>query len=174
MQIKTDYNTAIKRKYPEQVVIAITKDKSGKFNPITIGWAMITSHYPPMMAISVGLQRYSLEVIRYSKEFVISFPSSIMDKEALFYGTKSGRDIDKFDECKINTEPAHKIDSIILSDAVANFECKLESELKTGDHIIFTGRVVSSHINEDNSLERLYILETGYKMGKFVKSYNNQ
>jgi flavin reductase (DIM6/NTAB) family NADH-FMN oxidoreductase RutF len=169
MQVQTDYIKAANRKYPEQVVITIAKDKHGKYNPITLGWSMITSHNPPMMAISVGKTRYSLEVIRYSKEFVLSFPSSGMVKQALFYGTKSGREIDKFAQCPLNTLPAIKVDSVILEDAVANFECKLESEHISGDHVIFVGKVIESHVNEDREVERLYTLETGYRMGGVKK-----
>ena len=57
------YTEVIARKYPEQVVIAIAKDQQGKYNPITLGWTMITSHEPPMMAIAVGHKRYSREAI---------------------------------------------------------------------------------------------------------------
>ena len=169
MQISIDYGRAIRRKYPMPIVIAIAKDKTGKCNPITLGWWMSTSSNPPMMAISVGLPRYSLEVIRYAKEFVVSFPSNSMAQEALFCGTKSGRDLDKLAECGLDTQLAEKIDCVILSDAVANFECKLESEHLTGDHVIFVGRVVASHVNQDESVKRLYTLDVGYKMGSVGK-----
>ena len=53
MQVEARYEDAIKRKYPEHIAIAIAKDPQGKYNPITLGWTMITSHQPPMMAISV-------------------------------------------------------------------------------------------------------------------------
>ena len=169
MQIDVDYSKAINRKYPMPIVIAIAKDQTGKYNPITLGWWMNTSHNPPMIAISIGLRRYSLEVIRHAKEFVVSFPSNSMAKEAFYYGTNSGIDMDKLAKCKINTQPARKVDCVILSDAVANFECKLESEHLTGDHVIFVGRIIASHMNQDEELERLYTLETGYKMGSVKK-----
>ena len=51
-----------------------------------------------MMAISIGLTRYSLEVFRNAKEFVISMPSESQEEETMFFGTKSGRDYDKFVE----------------------------------------------------------------------------
>ena len=60
MQRQAPYADVIKSKYPEQVVIAIAKDADGKHNPITLGWTMIASHVPPMMAIGVGKTRYSL------------------------------------------------------------------------------------------------------------------
>ncbi len=165
MQQQTEFSTAIRRKYPEQVVIAIARDSDGKCNPITLGWTMITSGKPPMMAISVGLPRYSLGVIRQAGEFVIAFPSAQMAEEALFFGTHSGRDMDKLAERNTPTRPAAEIDCVLLSEAVANFECVLESELKTGDHVIFAGRVVAAHVNEQEGLQRLYTLGPGYQMG---------
>jgi flavin reductase (DIM6/NTAB) family NADH-FMN oxidoreductase RutF len=168
MQIKTSYEEAIGTKYPEQVAIAIVKDNQGKYNPITLGWTMITSHQPPMMAISIGLTRHSLGAIRAAREFVISFPSSSMAEDAMFYGTKSGRDMDKLAEFGAKTQPATVIDGVLLADAVANFECRLESELPTGDHIIFVGRVVASHVNKARDLRRLYTLGENYRMGGVI------
>ncbi len=158
MQVETTYNKAVARKYPEQVVIAIAKDEQGKFNPITLGWTMITSGQPPMMAISVAHTRHSLGAIRGSCEFVISFPSAAMASDVLFFGTKSGRDMDKLAVRGTKTQPASAIDGVLLCDAVANFECRLESELETGDHVLFVGRVVAAHVNEDPAVQRLYNL----------------
>jgi len=168
MQVEATYENAVTRKYPEQIVIAIAKDASGKHNPITLGWTMITSGNPPMMAISVAHQRHSLEAIRRAREFVISFPSSAMADDALFFGTRSGRDMDKLAEQGTATQPATKIDSVLLTDAVANFECVLEGELVTGDHVIFAGRVVAAHVNHDANIRRLYTRRAGYDMGGVV------
>ncbi len=164
MQKETEYSDAIKTKYPEQVVIAIAKDKAGRANPITLGWTMIVSGSPPMMAIAVAKTHYSIEAITHSKSFTIAFPSSDMAEAALFFGSKSGRDTDKFAEFDCKTEPAKAIDSLLLSDAVANFECTLESQMPVGDHIIFVGKVVSSHTNTGPK-KRLYTTGPGHKLG---------
>lgn len=157
------------RKYPEAVVVAIARNSLGKYNPITLGWCMPTSHVPPMLAISVGLTRYSLDVIRYAREFVISFPSSRMVNEVVYYGTTSGREIDKLGQSPLLTQNASEIDCVIIADAVSNFECRLESEHPTGDHVIFVGRVVASHTNEDPEVERLYKLEKTVILGGVAK-----
>ena len=156
MQVQTIYRKAISRKYPEQVVIAIAKDIQGKYNPITLGWTMITSGQPPMMAISVGLKRHSLDAIRQSREFVVCFPSEAMAEDTLYYGRVSGRDVDKLAERQARTQRAEKIDCVLLADAVASFECLLESELVTGDHVLFVGRVVAAHAHQDATVGRLY------------------
>ena len=166
MQKQVEYSDAIKTKYPEQVVIAIAKDKAGRANPVTLGWTMIVSGTPPMMAIAVASRHYSIETVRHSKCFTIAFPSSEMADAALFFGSRSGRDVDKFAEFDCKTEPAKAIDSVLLSEAVANFECTLESETEAGDHIIFVGKVVSAHINTEPK-KRLYTVGPGHKMGSF-------
>lgn len=164
MQKQAEYSDAIKTKYPEQVVIAIAKDKTGKANPVTLGWTMIASGTPPMMAIAVAKGHYSIKTIRHSKCFTIAFPSSEMADAALFFGSKSGRDVDKFAEFDCKTEPAKAIDSVLLSDAVANFECTLDSEAEAGDHIIFVGKIIASHTSTKPK-KRLYTIGTGHKLG---------
>ena len=166
MQKKVKYDHAVKTKYPEQVVIAIAKDRAGKANPITLGWTMIVSGEPPMMAIAVAKTHYSIETITHSECFTIAFPSSEMAEAALFFGSKSGRDTDKFAEFECKTEPATEINSVLISDAVANFECTLESQMVSGDHVIFVGKVVASHINAEPK-KRLYTIGVGHKMGSF-------
>jgi flavin reductase (DIM6/NTAB) family NADH-FMN oxidoreductase RutF len=165
MQKQVEYSDAIKTKYPEQVVIVIAKDKYGKANPVTLGWTMIVSGNPPMMAIAVAKKHYSIETINHSKCFTISFPSSDMAQAALFFGSKSGRTTDKLAElaeCKI--EPAREIDSLLLSDATANFECELYSQTEAGDHIIFIGKIVCSHVNNEQK-KRLYTTGPNHKLG---------
>ena len=164
MQVRADFDEVIVRKYPEQVAIAIAKDPQGKYNPITLGWVMPTSIRPPMMAVSVGQARYSSEAIRHAGAFVVSFPSTDMEEDALFHGTNSGRDMDKLKVFGTRTRPAAVIDGVLFEDAVANFECTLESEHPTGDHVIFVGKVVAAHQNDDPAVRRVYAVGAGYAM----------
>jgi flavin reductase (DIM6/NTAB) family NADH-FMN oxidoreductase RutF len=164
MQKIVRFEKAYKTKYPEQVVIVIAKDKNGKANPVTLGWTMIASYEPFMMAIGVYKGHYSIKCIRHSKCFTIAYPSSDMAKAALFFGEHSGRDTDKFAQFNTKTVPAKKIDSVLLADAVANFECRLVKKIATGDHITFIGEIVCAHINTKKK-KRLYSLGTGHKLG---------
>jgi len=167
MQKRVDFSQAMQSRYPEQTVISIAKDKNGKANPVTLGWTMLASGNPPMMAIAVASKHYSIECIRHSKCFTIAFPSSDMADAALFFGSKSGRDSDKFAEFDCATSPAVEIDSVLLTEAVANFECTVESEAIAGDHIIFIGKVVAAHTNTKPK-KRLFVTGPGHKMGAFT------
>jgi flavin reductase (DIM6/NTAB) family NADH-FMN oxidoreductase RutF len=164
MQKLIEYSEAIKTKYPEQVVIVISKDQNGKYNTATVGWAMPVSFEPPMWAIALAESHYTTDVIRFSRSFCLSFPSEDMTDAALFYGSRSGREIDKFAEFPSETEPARHIDSLLLTESVANFECLLESELAAGDHVLFVARIIASYINTQPR-RRLYTTGPGHRMG---------
>lgn len=158
MQKQVSYSEAKLKKFPEPVHISIIRDKNGKYNPISMAWAMFTSIEPPMVAISIGLERYSYEAIEHSGEFVFVLPSESMGEAVSFFGNNSGRDMDKLKESGVTTQPATKIDNVLLSDAAANFECVVQSKVRSGDHMIYAGLVVASHINTEPS-SRLYSVD---------------
>jgi flavin reductase (DIM6/NTAB) family NADH-FMN oxidoreductase RutF len=164
MQKQVDFSEAIKTKYPEQVVIAIAKDENGKANPVTLSWTMIASGQPPMMAIALAAKHYTVQAIRHSRCFTIAYPSAEQADAAMFFGTHSGRDTDKLAQFECDTDKCTKIDSVLLSDAVANFECTLESQMPAGDHIIFVGKIVSAYKNTEDK-KRLYTIGPGHKLG---------
>jgi flavin reductase (DIM6/NTAB) family NADH-FMN oxidoreductase RutF len=165
MQTPVAYEEATSRKFPEQIAIVVAKDAKGEYNPVTVGWIMPVSMDPPMWAFSLAPVRHSLEAIRLSKEFVISFPSEAMAADATFHGTHSGRQIAKLKEFGTKTQPATEIDCVLLADAVGNLECVLESEHAMGDCITVVGRVVASHMNEDLAVRRVYALNPELDLG---------
>jgi flavin reductase (DIM6/NTAB) family NADH-FMN oxidoreductase RutF len=146
---------AFKRKYPEQIVLALSVDDAGTPDIITLGWAMPTSNQPPMVAISVGHTRYSHELISKGKEYVLAFPGPDLAEACMFCGTNSGRDVDKVKEMKLKTHPAKLIKPPLLGGCVSNFEVRVTGEFDTGDHTIFAGEVVAAHV-EDETAERVY------------------
>jgi len=148
---------AIESRYPEQIAVCIARDAKGKYNPMTLGWFMPVSMKPPMMAIAVGKSRYTLSAIRNAKEFVLAFLSEPQADIARFFGTQSGLTTDKFASIRCNTLTAEKIDGRLITDAVANFECKVRQEIDAGDHVIFVGEVVCAHAT-DNPINRMFTL----------------
>jgi len=146
---EVSFSEAMRRKYPEWVVLITTVDKNGKPDVMPAGWAMIASHQPPMFAISVGHGRYTHELISNQKEFVIAFPGPGLEKTIEDTGSCSGRDVDKFNQFGLNSLEAKGVKPPLLSGCVVNLECKLEGELEAGDHTIFLGRVVAAYVDEE-------------------------
>jgi len=149
MMKEVSFSEAMRRKYPEWVVLITTVDENGTPDVMPAGWAMIASHQPPMFAISVGHGRYTHELIRNQKEFVIAFPGPDLGKAIEDTGSCSGRDVNKFKKFGLKSLKAKEVKPPLLSGCVVNLECKLEGELEAGDHTIFLGRVVVSHIDEE-------------------------
>lgn len=161
MQKNVDFNRAINKKIPEHTAIIVARSSEGRYNPMTLSWIMQTSFDPLMLAVSIGKERYTLEAVKAAKEFVIAYPSTDMQRDMLLFGSKSGHQVDKLKEADTKTERAEKVDSLLLSDAVANFECIYDSSMESGDHIIITGRVVAAHIHDDEEVKRVCFLGKG-------------
>ncbi|MCE5228091.1 flavin reductase family protein [bacterium] len=159
MQRQVDIEEAMARSLPLPLAIAIVKDPAGKYNPISVAWAMNTSKEPPMLAISIGRMRYSFEGLEANKQFVVAFPSSTMAGDTVFFGTHSGRDMDKLSYYGTATEPAIRIDGVLLRDAVVNFECEVAGKIDSGDHRIYIGKILLAHVHQDPDVKRLYAIE---------------
>ncbi len=153
----TAYAEANARKYPEPIAWATCVDADGNPNAIALGWCMCTSFVPPMLAISVGHTRYSHDLIDRAGEFVVVFPSERMVDATWVVGTKSGRDGDKMAESGVALLPGTVVNASLVDDAVACFECKVAGKLVTGDHTIFAGEVVASHVGPEDA-NRIYTL----------------
>lgn len=160
MQILKAFEQAGPAKYPEGVHIIITKTPDGRYNPMSASWVMFTSIEPRMLAVSIGFERYTYELIQAQGEFVAAIPSADMGEEVEFFGSNSGRDMDKFAELGTPTQKASEIDCVLLKEARANFECRVTGSHGTGDHMIFSAEIVAAHVHE-NPAPRLYV--TGRK-----------
>jgi len=153
--IDVSWSEAIERKYPEPVVLVVSCDREGKPNVMPAGWSMVTSENPPMLAVAINRINYTHKLIEEAGEFVLAFPNEEMKTIIEYTGSCSGKDTDKFADCSIETLRSEYVKPPLIRDAVACFECKLRAKLMTGDHTIFAGEVVASHIS-DKYKHRLY------------------
>jgi flavin reductase (DIM6/NTAB) family NADH-FMN oxidoreductase RutF len=88
-------------------------------------------------------------MIKFSEEFALNFPSRTLLNHVQYYGTASGRDLDKLEISKLPTFKARKIEAPLLEGCVAFIECGLEDALRIGDHTLFIGRVVAVTADEE-------------------------
>jgi len=152
---EVSWSEAIRRKYPEPMVLIISCDAEGRPNVMPAGWSMVASGRPPMLAVSVGHGRYTHKLIEETGEFVMAFPSEEMKSLIEYTGSCSGRDVDKFTKYNIETIKSKHVKPPLIKDAVACFECKVRGKLTAGDHTIFAGEVLASYISDEN-INRLY------------------
>jgi len=139
-------------KHPAKVAVAIVKDETGKFNPITLEWFMKTSSKPPMFAISIGQTRYSYSCLQKNRYFNLCFPDKKMVAAVKLWGTKSGRDLDKLAESGLDWFAGRLAKYPVIKDAKATFECRVVTQVKSGDHTIFVGEVKHCWLNDDKEV----------------------
>ena len=132
---------------PRQVVL-VTSSYKNKDNVITLDWHTPLSFDPMLYAIAVAKVRFSCELIKKSKVFIVNFMSTDYEKEILYCGRHSGRDLDKFKSTGLTREKAEKILCPRLREALAFLECQVIKEIETGDHILFIGKVVNYQLKK--------------------------
>jgi flavin reductase (DIM6/NTAB) family NADH-FMN oxidoreductase RutF len=141
MKINGKINAYYHYAFPMQAVLVTCNDENKKTNVITLAWHTPISKKPPLYGISVAPSRYSHDLIKNSKEFVVNFaPYSLVEKVD-FCGTRSGRKTDKIDETKFTLISGKKIKTPLIKECFAHFECKLYDTITAGDHTLFIGEI---------------------------------
>jgi len=149
---------------PETCVFVISVDASGKPSGMVAGWKTRCSYTPPLFAVVLSKEGNTHKLIQRSKEFVVAVPNKELTKEVEFFGSKSGKKIEKFKATKIEIEKAKFIKSPLIKKATINFECRLQKWINSGDHIMFIGKILAAYINEGKKV----LLNMGQKKGKRI------
>ena len=147
--------------YPLPAVLVTCRDKAGNDNVFTVAWTGTVCTNPPMAYISVRPSRYSYHMIQETGEFAINLTTEEMAFATDFCGVKSGRDVDKFEFCKLHKENADNINVPLLVESPVNIECKVREAHEYGSHTMFVADVVAVHADEKYMNESgKFMLET--------------
>lgn len=118
-------------------------------NIATISWTGILNSEPMIIYISVRKSRYTHEIISKNKEFVVNLPDEKLVKQADFCGTKSGKEIDKFEVCKLTKGKSSKVNVPYIEECPISLECKLREIKEYPSHDVFIADVVSVIASEE-------------------------
>ena len=134
--------------YPLPAVMVSCRDKEGNDNIITVAWTGTICTNPAMAYISVRPERHSYNMIKETGEFVINLTTRELTYATDYCGVKSGRDVDKFKECKLTKEPAVNVNVPMIKESPVNIECKVERIEELGSHHMFVAKVLAVHADE--------------------------
>jgi len=135
--------------YPFPTVLVSSVDSRGKYNCLAVSWQTPLSFDPPLIGVSIGYKRYSYHLIHHSGEFVINVMPIDKAKVVLRAGEISGKNVDKFKVLGLTVEQGKSVKAPVIQEAIAAIECMVEEEVAVGDHALFIGRVVATHINPE-------------------------
>ncbi len=134
--------------YPVPAVMVSCQDEGGKPNIITVAWTGTVCTNPAMAYISIRPERYSYEIIKNTKEFVINLTTKDLAFATDFCGVKSGKDIDKFKECKLTPLKSKYVNAPSILESPVNIECRVKDILELGSHHMFLAEVLGVTIDD--------------------------
>lgn len=134
--------------YPVPAAMVSCQCGEERPNILTIAWTGTICSEPPMLSISVRKERHSYEIIKASGEFVVNLTNKKLARAADFCGCKSGRDIDKFEECGLTPAPCTGVSAPMIAESPVSIACKVTGIIPLGSHDMFLAEVVSVEVDE--------------------------
>jgi flavin reductase (DIM6/NTAB) family NADH-FMN oxidoreductase RutF len=138
-------------------VVLVTTRWHGVDNVMPVAWNMPLSHEPPLLGIAVHPSRHTYDMIRFSEQFALNFPSRLLMNHVQYLGIVSGREVQKIDVAKLPTFKAQRVDVPLLEGCLAWVECAVEDILRLGDHHLFVGKVLAVQV-EREAFEEAWLL----------------
>jgi len=136
--------------HPLAIVTAGDPQKKGERGGMAAAWVSRVSWNPPMVAVAIAPERYTLELVKKYGAFAVNLVSKKLEEATMkVFGELSGRSVDKFDAAGLKPEPAKSITAPVLREAPVVLECKVEKLVEAGDHVLVIGRVVKAYKNSD-------------------------
>jgi len=144
---------------PKLVGIVVSVDSSGKPNGMTVAWFMPVSRDPPLMVVAVSPRRYTYSLIKQTRDFTLNILDSSLIGEVEFFGSVSGRDVDKFSKSRLTLSKSKFVKSPYISEAVTILECSLYADYPAGDHQLIIGKVERLLVKKDAASDNIYNLK---------------
>ena len=107
--------------------ILLTTAAEGETNTMVIGWGHIGIIWGrPTFCAYVRESRHTKSLLDKNGEFTVNIPLGAIDKNIIAVcGTKSGRDMDKFQELGLETEPGSTVSVPGIRQLPLTLECKV-------------------------------------------------
>jgi flavin reductase (DIM6/NTAB) family NADH-FMN oxidoreductase RutF len=117
-------------------------DAAGKPNVMTASWAAICNSQPPMVTVSLRKATYTYGNIMASKAFTVNIPSEEFVSAAAYFGSVSGKDVDKFAASALTPVKSDLVNAPYVKEFPLVIECKLVKTIELGLHTMFIGEIV--------------------------------
>lgn len=133
---------------PAPVWVIGSYDVDGKPNMMTASWVGICCSDPASVTVSIRESRYSYINIMTSRAFTVNIPSKKFAAETAFFGTVSGRDVDKLAATGLTAVKGDHVNAPYLAEFPLVVECKVTTMVPVGSHTMFIGEIVDIKADE--------------------------
>ena len=142
-------------------VLCTVADHAGKQNLLTLGWGQIgpSYHNHPIFVIAVAPPRYSWRFLEDVPEFVIAVPDDTQRSAVDFCGTKSGRDLDKFQAAGLTPAPSVHVRPPSIAYCIINAASRIYTTI-TPPHMLLTPKHRQAPLGEQHTIYFAEVLGT--------------
>ncbi len=134
---------------PVRPILVVGANVGGSPNFFEVGGGGLVSADPPMVALPIRHQRYTLKGILENKTFSVNIPSAELMKEADYCGIVSGEKTNKVKDCNFNIFYGKLTTAPMIEQCPANLECSVLHILGSNSHSIVIGRIDGTYISSD-------------------------
>ncbi len=134
--------------YTTPVWVVATYDPDGKANAMTASWGGICCSRPPSVAVSLRRATATYGFLSSRRAFTVNVPSEELAAVADYFGSVSGRDVDKLATAGITAVASELVDAPVLEEFPLVLECRLAHTLEIGLHTLFVGEIVDIKAEE--------------------------
>jgi flavin reductase (DIM6/NTAB) family NADH-FMN oxidoreductase RutF len=124
-------------------------DAEGVPNMMTASWVGICCSDPPSVTVSLRSSRHSYGNIIGSKAFTVNIPSKEYARETAFFGSVSGKNVDKLAATGLTATSSGLVNAPYLAEFPLVVECKLVKTVEIGSHTMLIGEIIDVKANED-------------------------
>lgn len=135
--------------FPTAAWAVATYDAAGKANAMTVAWGGICCSKPPCVAVSIREATHTHGAITARQAFTVNIPSASLVRALDFFGTNSGRKVDKFAATGLTPIKSELVDAPYIDEFPLVLECQVLHTLNIGLHTQFVGEILDVKADEN-------------------------
>jgi flavin reductase (DIM6/NTAB) family NADH-FMN oxidoreductase RutF len=121
-------------------LLLVGAKRNGRANVMAIGWGLVGVLWRmPVFMVAVRPSRFTHEFIESSGVFTVNVPSEGMDKVVSHCGEVSGREHDKFKECKLTLQKGREVKAPVIKQCKIHYECRVVHKLNVKPSLVPAG-----------------------------------
>ena len=133
--------------FPAGVTVVTTVDAAGLPIGVTVSAVMSLSLEPPQLVVALDSAKYTMRAIEHGGSFAVNF---LADRQREIADRFARPGTDKF--AGIAWDPGPALACPVFRDVRAFAECRVERLVRSGDHTLIIGRLLSGGVDDGSGL----------------------
>lgn len=140
-------------------VILVSSSFKNLDNIMAVAWHQVIDVNPVLLGISIGIKRFTHDLIEKSGYFGINVPTIDIVDKVWICGKKSGKELDKFKACKFAKLTDNELPVALIEECVGNLECEVVFKKTFEFHTLFVGEVKGAYAEQGTIKNGLWNVE---------------